>query len=216
MSETVLDIEDKVFEIIQEYVNGKRPFNISNAVPVILSRFSKDSVNINKNGIKKILQKLIKKKKIVKGSVLTKENVLQNLNRKAIFEIIQNALGIIFNKIVKESGLSNYVVFWHTELLKDFDYIRVAEIEGKKIYYDSQVNNSEVRRGYIKSKKKSQQILEYLTTHDIGVSKTQIAQDLNMHNRTASKYLRLLQEIALIEKEKIDNTYLYFLTNKTK
>ena len=133
MSETVLDIEDKVFEIIQEYVNGKRPFNISNAVPVILSRFSKDSVNINKNGIKKILQKLIKKKKIVKGSVLTKKNVLQNLNRKAIFEIIQNALGIIFNKIVKESGLSNYVVFWHTELLKDFDYIRVAEIKGKKI-----------------------------------------------------------------------------------
>jgi predicted transcriptional regulator len=46
---------------------------------------------------------------------------------------------------------------------------------------------------------------------NIGISKTNLSQELKMHMNTLAKYLNLLEKFNVIVKKKIENNYLYFL-----
>jgi predicted transcriptional regulator len=47
---------------------------------------------------------------------------------------------------------------------------------------------------------------------NLGITKTNLSQELSMHMNTLAKYLNLLEKYGIIVKKKIDNRYLYFLS----
>ena len=209
--EMLLDKEEMVYSIVLEYLNHNRPFRMKEIIPYISSRCAKVAININEIGIIEILSSLVKKKLLVEGSVLTKNELLQNEKRKQIFTIVKNRPGIIFNQIVNESNYSNYIVYWHLKILIKFDCISKAMIGKHQIFFTSTVELETAELAHFTSKKKSQQIIEYLRKNDIGVSKTQISTDLNMHINTATKYLKKLEVLKVVTRESLSNKYLYFL-----
>ncbi|MFX1393855.1 MAG: hypothetical protein ACFFAH_09800, partial [Promethearchaeota archaeon] len=75
MSQILAEHEEIVFEVIREYLNKNRVFDMKKIVPFIKSRIAKSSINISYEGIQKILISLAKKKKIVEGTKLTKKDV---------------------------------------------------------------------------------------------------------------------------------------------
>lgn len=203
--------EEIVYNVVLDYLNQNRPFRIYEILPFITSRFAKASININVNGIKEILTSLVKKQLLVEGSVLTKNELLQNDKRKKIFIIVKNHPGIIFNKIVKKSKFSNYIVYWHMSILLKFNCINKATIGKHQIFFNSSVNFKDAKVYYFTSKKKSAQIINFLKENDIGITKTQLSTKLKMHINTVSKYLRNLECINVINRELISNRILYFL-----
>ena len=90
-----------MLNIIQEYLNKNRCFTIDNIIPFINVGLKKYSNSINYAGIREILKSLIKKKQIVEGSKLIKEEILNNENRKKIFSYICNNPGVFFYRIAK-------------------------------------------------------------------------------------------------------------------
>ena len=209
--EMLLDKEEFIYSIILEYLNHNRPFRTKEIIPYISSRCAKISMNINEVGIMEILTSLVRKKVLVEGSVLTKNELLQNEKRKQIFTIVKNRPGIIFNQIVKESNYSNYIVYWHLKILIKFNCIKKAIIGKHQIFFSSTEVLETAELAHFISKKKSQQIIEYLRNNDIGVSKTQISTNLNMHINTATKYLKQLEILRVLTRESLSNQYLYFL-----
>ena len=106
----LLEQEKLVLNVVQEYLNKNRYFNMNEIIPFIISRFRNASININISGIEDILRSLVKKNLIVEGSKLSINDVLKNQKRKNIYEYIQENPGIYFNRIVKELNMSNHVV----------------------------------------------------------------------------------------------------------
>ncbi|MFX1408912.1 MAG: winged helix-turn-helix transcriptional regulator [Promethearchaeota archaeon] len=180
-------------------------------LPFIITRFRSSKVNINKKGIEIILKSLLKKKMIYEGSKLNREDLLNNLNRKMIYNYILNNPGTYLNNIVKNLGLSNHVVIWHLNFLLKFNYIRKETINNQKIYFTPNLNFKEVKKRYLSSKEKSQKILNYLKYYNKGVTKTKLSVELKIHPNTLSKYLESLEKLNLIVKEKLLKKTLYFL-----
>jgi predicted transcriptional regulator len=204
--------EELVFNAVQQYLNNNRIMEKNNLVKYIKSYFAKNSVNINEDGIKKNLESLIKKKRIVEGSKLTKQSVLINKKRKIIYGIIISNPGIIFNKIVKISNMANHVVFWHLGMLLKFNHVKKTIVNTREIYYDSKMDEDKAKKLYFTSKKESKNIIDYLKKNNEGVNKATIANDLQIHPKTVNKYLSLLIKYGFVEMEKFSpREKLYFL-----
>ena len=208
---TTTSQDELVFNVIIEYLDDNRTFKLNDIIPFISSRFSKSSTNINLDGIKKSLNTLLKKRLIVEGSKLTKDTVLDNQNRLILFNFIKDNPGYYFNSIVNSVNISKYVVYFHLQILVKFDMIKMTKIENHDIYFDLSIDNDKVKPIYFASKKKSNKILSYLKNDNIGHTKTQISNDLNMHLNTITKYLEILEKCGYIYKEKISGKVLYFI-----
>ncbi|MFX1346318.1 MAG: hypothetical protein ACFFBC_09170 [Promethearchaeota archaeon] len=213
MTASLTKQERIVLNVILEYLNKNRQFNMEKILPFIIARFRASKININKNGIEIILKSLLNKKMIYEGSKLNQEEILNNLNRKMIYNHISNNPGIYFYKIVKNLGLSNHVVIWHLNFLIKFNYIRKEIINNQKVYFTPNVKLKEVEKRYFSSRKRSQKILDYLKFNNQGVTKNQLSIELKIHSNTLSKYLESLEKLNLIVKEKMLKKTLYFLNN---
>ncbi|MHA1988052.1 MAG: hypothetical protein ACW98D_15565 [Promethearchaeota archaeon] len=77
-----------VLNVVQEYLNRNRYFNMNDILPFIHARFKMASININLRGIEEVLRRLVNKNLIVEGSKFTKNDMLKNVKRKKIFDFI--------------------------------------------------------------------------------------------------------------------------------
>lgn len=209
-----IEVEEReklVLNVIQEYLNKNRVFNMKEILSFITSRFKMASININNRGIQEILKILVNKKLIVEGSKLYRDDLLNNKKRNVIYEFIVKNPGTYFNRIVKTLSLSNHVVIWHLEILLKFEYIKKQNIENHEVYFDVnyRLRNTELK--YFTSKEKSKLIIDYLKSNDFGVAKTRISTDLKLHINTATKYLTFLEQFQVIVKRKLSGKTLFFI-----
>ncbi len=213
MDNNSLTMKKEVIQTINSYLEDNRTFKVKKIIPYIKTKLSKKGINLNQNGIKKILSILLNRRIIVEGSKLTKNEILKNSKRKAIYEFIKKHPGSIPNKIMSELKISNYEIFWHLKMLKKFDFISKEKIQGHDAFFASETIPKEMEKQFIINKPKSKQIIHYLKRNNIGVTKTRIADDLSMHFNTVAKYLKLLQNIDIVIKDKRSDKTLYFLKN---
>ena len=206
-----VELEEIVFNAIQDYLNKNRPFIRNKIISYLHNIFKNTSMNVNKNGIQKILISLAEKKKIAFGSKLTKEDILLNSNRKKIYDFIREHPGTYFNRILNELDLNNNVIVWHLSFLEKFNFIKKMKIEYHEVYFESHLDLQKIKKIHILSKEKSKKIINYLKAKIFGVTKTQITIDLKMHNNTATKYLNYLLELNSIFCRRKARKILYFL-----
>ncbi|MHA2010086.1 MAG: hypothetical protein ACW980_22450 [Promethearchaeota archaeon] len=207
-----IDEEELVFNAIQDYLNKNKILEKNDVINHIKSYFTNASININTEGIIKHIESLIKKKRIVEGSKLTKDVVLNNQKRKRVYNYITENPGTYFNKIVKGLKMSYHVVYWHLDILLKFDFIKKTKVENQELFFSSKLGIDDVRKSYLtKIKEKSKKILDYLRKDELGTTQLRLATALQMNPKTIKKYLRLLEEFNLIEKKKVSlKEILYF------
>ena len=210
----LVENERVVFEVVREYLDKNRIFEVNKILSFIKARFRMASVNITEDGIENLLYSLVKKKLLVEGSKLTSENIFENIRRKIIYDIIVQNPGMHLKKMVEGLEISFNVVIWHLNILQKFDYIKKAKIENKVIYFDSKLDFNEVKIYYFTSNDRSRKIIEYLKLNDFGITKTQLSAELSMHLSTITKFLSYLEEYNIILKETHANKTLYFLNEK--
>jgi predicted transcriptional regulator len=206
--------EKIVLTVVKEYLNKNRYFNMNEILPFIHARFKMASININLRGIEEVLRILVKKKLLVEGSKLTKNDILKNDKRKKIYDYILKNPGTYFNRIVKSLELSNHVVIWHLSMLLKFNYIKTEKIDNHEIYFEFNFNLKNIKFNYFTSKDKSKQIIDYLKNNDIGITKTKISTDLKLHINTAIKYLDFLENFNVITRKILSKKTLYFLNEE--
>ena len=202
--------EKIVLKNIQEYLKDNKQLEIDKVINQLNSTFTKSGINLNIVGIKETMRSLLEKKFIVEGSKLTRWEVLENNNRKEIYEFIKEKPGTHLMKIVRELNISNFLVRWHLDMLIKFNYIKNEKINNYEIYYDISISPEVARRNYLIMNEKCSKILRFLETNSKGTTKYQLAKNLGMHYNTLTKYISELDEHGLIFKKYCNNRILYF------
>ncbi len=205
-------LENRILNLIQDFLSTNRVFNKEKVAMYIKSRFHTNG-NLNYIGINGVLDSLIKKKAILEGSKLTSKTLLLNTNRLQIFNLIKEKPGIYRNKLVKYLNLCSFVVNWHLSILKRFHLIRERDIEGHLCYFKSSQNSLYDNVYHTIFKDQCKRIIDYLDSNNKGCTKYRIAKALNMHFNTISKYLNKLEEFDLLIKEREANKELIFLNS---
>ncbi|MFX0060449.1 MAG: hypothetical protein ACFE8J_19295 [Candidatus Heimdallarchaeota archaeon] len=213
MTFEVLKHERLVLDIVQEYLNQNKYFNMKKVLPFISSKLKKESIDLNARAIERILSSLVKKKLIVEGTNLTRMDLLKNRKRFEIYQFILKNPGVYFNKIVRKLKINKPVVVWHINMLLRFEFIKKEEFENHEIFFDSKLDSVDKKFSYFISKEKSKKIIEYLKINNFGITKTHLSMDLGIHHNTISKYLENLEELNLIIKKKTSKKTLYFLND---
>ncbi len=212
MSTLLSDNERLVYNVVKEYLDYNRVFNIEKLVSFVKTRFRGASININNEGIESLLRSLVFKRILVEGSKLTQDRVLNNENRNLIHEYICQYPGIHLKKIINELNLSVNVVVWHVTILENFNYINNARIENRIIFYSSDLKFNQVMLYYFTSNEHGKKILDYFKYNNHGITKNELSTALNMHHNTVVKFLDSLEECEIVEIQKIrPNMTLYFL-----
>lgn len=129
-SETLTSPQLQIFEIVQAYLN-KNPFFVIDDLYVICKKNTK----IPENEIYSILNGFIKKKLIVDGSKLTRDNILKNPIRSEIYNFISKNPALNFTQILKKFNLHSYTARWHLEMLKKFGFIRQKKIKIFNVFF---------------------------------------------------------------------------------
>jgi len=207
----VSEHEKLILNVVEEYLNKNRYFDLSEILPFIVSRFRMASVDINIRKIEEILRALVKKKIIVEGSKLINNDILKNEKRKLIYDHILDNPGIYFNRILKELRISNHVVVWHLNILQKFNFIKKEKFENHDVYFDLNFDVKKSKFAYITSKDKSKKIIDYLKNNDYGFTKTQLSKNLKIHPNTISKYLKVLEQFNVVVKKKTSKRVIYFI-----
>ena len=207
-------VEEKVIFIIKEYLNKNRCFKVKDIVPFINVRLKKFSIDLNYNGIREILNSLIKRKLVYEGSKLIKDSVLDNENRKEIFESIKSHPGIYFNRIAKQLNLSNYILAWHLKILLKFEYIRSKFIENHEIFFEMNLESDNDEILYFISKEKSEEVINYLLLNQEGATRTKMSQDLKFHSSTVTLYVKKLEKYGILLKKELSNKTIYFVNER--
>ena len=206
--------EDVVFDVIQDYMNNNRVFKTDKIVPFIRNNFSRNCMNINEKGIRAIVEALVEKKVIIQGSKITKAIVLQNSNRRKIYNFIKDNPGLYLNRLIKDLNLPNHVITWHVDILVKFGLIKTQTFDRHETYFHPKIKPSDYQGIYIISKMKSKNILTYIDSKPKGTTKTSISKNLGIHYNTVSKYIALLEKSGIIRSEKLSNKTLYFINKK--
>lgn len=218
MSKTTITQEQEiVLSVIQEFLDQNRPFEEATVVPYIQNKCTRSSINLSKQGIKMILQDLIRKYYVVQGSKLSREKILKNQNRRKIFNLIKNQPGIYFNRLVRRTKFANHVVSWHLNVLIKFNCVNKNTIGNHEVYYLSNVKFSNVKKHFYLSKRKGKEIIQYFNAHlGEGITKSRLERELNTHYNTVSKYVDNFFELKILKQENLENSTNYYLFNEVE
>ncbi len=204
-----LDNEEReIYEIAKEYLKKKSLFSLVNLIDYINKR-TKYNPDVNKNRIELVVKSLIKKKLILPGTKLIKQELLENPTRKKIYQTIKEEPGINMTELMKLEGLGSNQVVWHLGFLVKFECVKWREFGNQKAYYTHGFNPNREELYFYLRNDKVKQIIN--TLEDIGgvIKPTNLKAVLGMNYKTIKKYLDILCDLGVLNTQKDEKGYFY-------
>ena len=175
--------EEVVLKLVEEYLSKKTFFSISDIVVFINNRV-KAYPFINKARIEIIIKQLIKKRVIIPGTKLMKNNIIENPTRKDIFNYIKKNPGININEIMKHLNIGSNQVLWHLSALEKFQFIRSRKISNRRIFFRIDSNSKFDKLYYYFRIDVVQEIIKFMEKEKNEVKITDIADGLKKNHNT--------------------------------
>jgi predicted transcriptional regulator len=200
-------VESVVIKLVEEYLTKKTFFSIRDIISYISNRV-RYNPNINENRIELILKDLIKKRVIIPGTRLMKNNIIEHPVRNEIFNFIKKNPSNI-NKIMRVLNIGSNQALWHLSCLEKFKFIRSKQINNHKIFFKFDSNPKLDPFYYYLRKKIVQKITNFMKNENKTFKITEIATSLKKNHSTIKKYIDILNklELIIIEKENKRNLY---------
>ncbi len=195
--------ESVVLELVREYLTKKTFFSIREIISFINNRV-RYNPNINENRIELILKDLIKRRVIIPGTRLMKNNIVEHPKRNEIFNYIKRKPSNI-NGIMKALNIGSNQALWHLSCLEKFQFIRSKKINNHRIFFKFE-SNSELDEFYFYLNKEIvQKLINFMKKENKALKITDIANSLKKNHSTIKKYIDILKNLKLIKIEKIKN-----------
>ncbi len=91
---------------------------------------------VGKQQIQNALNDLVRRKILINGKALNRQQLLENPNRNKILALIQQEPGIHFSRIKANINKESRTVQWHLKMLEKFDFIREERYGNNVVYFD--------------------------------------------------------------------------------
>lgn len=199
------DLEEAIYEIIKKVLNKNVIFQINSD----LIEFCCQKVKLPEYKVYQILFSLLRRKFIVPGSSLTKEQILENQNRALIFKQIQEKPGMHIRELCSILGKTSGVIRAHLEILENFDYIRRKTYDNPKLTLLFLKDYPEVYDDYflIIKNENDQRIIQLLINKLSTIS--ELSTQMGVHHSTIQYHLEKLERLNLIVSVQTDQNSKY-------
>ncbi len=194
------NVESIILELVKEYLEKKPFFSIENIVVFINNRV-KSNPFINKARIEVTIKNLIKKRMIIPGTKLMKNNIIEHPIRNEIFNYIKKNPSNI-NEIMKALNIGSNQALWHLSCLEKFRFIRSKKINNRRIIFKYDSNPELDELYYYLNLTVIQEIINFMKKEDKALRITEIATSLKKNHNIIKKYLYVLKKLKLIKIEK--------------
>ncbi|HME56279.1 MAG TPA: hypothetical protein VKM55_29030 [Candidatus Lokiarchaeia archaeon] len=150
-----------------------------------------------KNEIAQAVNDLVRRKVLVNGAALTRENVLHNQNRVRILTLIKSTPGIHFSRIMDTIQTDPRTLQWHLKMLAKFDFIREERYGNKHVYFDFFLEKSHDVLYYYFQKEGCSDIFRAIMYNE-GISFPRLLGIMNLPRTTLVRRIKMLIEADLI------------------
>ena len=196
------DLESVVFSIVKEYLTKKTFFSINDIIEFVTNRVRLNP-NINRNKIELIIKSLIKKRIIIPGTRLMKNNIIENPTRNEIFNYINHKPSNI-NDIMRTLKIGSNQALWHLSCLEKFQFVRSEKLNNHRIFFKFDSNPKFDKFHYYLNKDLVQIIITFMKEENKVFKITEIVDGLKKNHSTVKKYLDILKNLKLIKVEKVN------------
>ncbi|NHJ20624.1 MAG: hypothetical protein EAX91_06780 [Candidatus Lokiarchaeota archaeon] len=205
-------LQSIVCGLIEEYLKKKPFFSVEDIVVFINNRV-RANPELNRNSIEIFIKNLIKKRILIPGTRLMKNNIIEHPIRNEIYNYIRKTPSNV-NEIMKAINIGSNQALWHLSCLEKFRFTRSKKIENQRIIfdYDSDPDLDEIY--YYLKQEIVREIINLLKSEDNSLKITEIASILKGNYNTIKKYLEILMNLKLISIEKDKKRDLYKLDSK--
>jgi len=207
------NLESIVLGLVKEYLTKKTFFSITDIIEFISNRVRLNP-EINRNRIELVIKNLIKKKTIIPGTRLMKNNIIENPKRNEIYNFIRKNPSNI-NEIMKNLKIGSNQALWHLSCLEKFEFVRSEKLNNHRFFFKFDSNPKLDKFYFYLNKKIIQNIVEFMTKEDKPLKITEIANGMKKNHTTIKKYITILENLKLVETEKDKNRKLYELDIKS-
>lgn len=194
--------ESVVLELVKEFLTKKTFFSLREIISFISNRV-RYNPNINENRIELILKDLIKRRVIIPGTRLMKNNIIEHPKRNEIFNYIKKNPSNI-NEIMKVLHIGSNQALWHLSCLEKFQFVRSIQINNHRIFFKFDSNPKFDKFHYYLNKDLVQIIITFMKEENKVFKITEIADGLKKNHSTVKKYLDILKNLKLIKIEKVN------------
>jgi len=207
------NLQSIVCDLIREYLKKKPFFSIEDIVEYVNLR-TRLNPNINRNKIEVILKSLIKKRIIVPGTKLMKNNIIEHPIRNEIFNYIKKYPSNI-NEIMRAINIGSNQALWHLSCLEKFRFTRSKKIANQKIIFEYDSNPEYDMLFFYLKRNIVQEIIDFMIKENKALKGTEISTGLKKNYNTIKKYLEILKNLDLVTIEK-ENKKVSFKINAEK
>ena len=204
-------VEPLVLGLIKEYLQKKPFFSIEDIITYINNR-TRAKPYVNKNKIEKIIKRLIKNRRIVPGTKLMKNNIIEHPVRNEIYNYVKKNPSNI-NEIMKALNIGSNQVLWHLSCLEKFQFTRSRDIENQRVVFlfDSDPELDEIY--FYLNQDIVKEIINLLKIEKEPLKISDISNQLKKNYNTIKKYLQILKGLKLISIEMDKKRTLFKLNN---
>lgn len=207
------NLQSIVCDLIREYLKKKPFFSIEDLVVFINNRV-KSNPYLNKNSIELIIKNLIKKRILIPGTKLMKNNIIEHPIRNEIYNYIKKNPSNI-NEIMRAINIGSNQALWHLSCLEKFRFTRSKKIDNQKIIFEYDSNPEYDMLFFYLKQVIVQEIIDFMIKENKTLKITEIANGLKKNYNTIKKYLEILKNLDLITIEK-ENKKVSFKINTEK
>ena len=207
------NLQSIVCDLIREYLKKKPFFSIEDIVVFINNRV-KSNPYLNKNSIELIIKNLIKKRILIPGTKLMKNNIIEHPIRNEIYNFIKKNPSNI-NEIMKAINIGVNQTLWHLSCLEKFRFTRSKKIGNQKIIFEYDSNPEYDMLFFYLKRNIVQEIIDFMIKENKTLKGTEISTGLKKNYNTIKKYLEILKNLDLVTIEK-ENKKVSFKINAEK
>ena len=207
------EIQSIVCDLIGEYLQKKPFFSIEDIVTFINNRV-RTNPNINRNRIELIIKDLIRRRILIPGTKLMKNNIIEHPIRNEIYNYIKKNPSNV-NEIMKAINIGSNQALWHLSCLEKFRFTRSKKFDNQRINFLYDSNPKYDAPIFYFKQEIVQEIIKFMEKEDRKYKVTEIANNLKKNYNTIKKYLKVLLDLKLVIIEKENKSNLFKL-DKTK
>ncbi len=208
---SVENVESIVLGLVKEYLTKKTFFSIIDIIDFISYRVK--TSDLNRNKIELIIKNLIKKRIIIPGTKLMKNNIIENPKRNEIYNYIKKNPSNI-NEIMRALKIGSNQALWHLSCLEKFEFVRSKKLNNHRIFFKFDSNPKLDKFYHYMNKDIVLKIIKFMLKEDKPLKITEIANGMKKNHTTIKKYLNILENLKLVETGKEKNRILYKLDKK--
>ena len=198
--------------LIKEYLKKKPFFSIEDIVVFINNRV-RTNPNLNRNSIEIIIKNLIKKRILIPGTKLMKNNIIEHPIRNEIYNYIRKNPSNV-NEIMKAIKIGSNQALWHLSCLEKFRFTRSKKIENQRVIFEYDSDSDFDELNYYLRHDIVREVINLLKRESNSLKITEIASELKRNYNTIKKYIEILKNLKLITIEKDNKRVLYKLNTK--